>query len=128
MDPVRRSYWSTGALVALVFVLGVATGGFASRALHQRRLRELVMGDPAVMRNRLTMHALERRLELTPGQRAQAERVLDAQAAPYREALEPCREPIRELRRDMARQLGPALEPGQRAVLEELVREGERFR
>ena len=128
MDPVRRSQWRTGVLVGLVFVLGAAAGGFGARAIQQRRMRELILGDPAAMRARLTLYALDHRLRLTPAQRTEAERILDAQAGRYRDALELCRPPIRELRRDMARQLGPALDPAQRSVLDELVREGERDR
>ena len=86
------------------------------------------MGDPAIMRTRLMLYALDQRLSLTPPQRAEAERVLRAQEDSYRQALELSRPYIRELRRDMARQLGPSLEPNQRVNLEELVREGERFR
>jgi hypothetical protein len=128
MDPVKRSFWRTGGVVALGFALGMAAGALTFRAVEQRRLRELVMGDPAVMRTRLTMRALENRLELTPDQRAEAERVLHAQEASYREALEPCRPPVRELRREMARRLEPVLNDAQRSALDALVREGERYR
>lgn len=128
MDPVKRSQRRTAVFVGLVFVLGAVAGGFASRAIQQRRMRDLVVGDPAVMRARLTLYALDQRLHLTPAQRAAAEGVLSAQARPYRDALELCRPPIRELRREMARQLAPTLDPAQRRLLDELVREGERYR
>ena len=128
MDTIRRSYWRTGIVVAIVFLVGALSGGLATRAFQQRRVRELVMGDPAIMRTRLMLYALDQRLSLTPPQRAEAERVLRAQEDSYRQALELSRPYIRELRRDMARQLGPSLEPNQRVNLEELVREGERFR
>jgi hypothetical protein len=74
------------------------------------------------------LRALEGRLGLSPVQRAHAERVLDAQAGPYREALEPCRPRVRTLRRAMGTQLAPSLDPAQRAALEALLQEGERFR
>lgn len=128
MDPVRLSRWRTGIVVALTFVLGAAAGGFATRAVQQRRLRELVTGDPAVMRTRLTMFALEHRLALLPNQRAEAERILVAQEGEYRAAAELCRPRIRDLRRELVRQLAPVLDPNQAGALDELVQEGERFR
>ena len=128
MDPVKRSYWRTALAVVLVFVLGAVAGGFASRAVQHRRMRELILGDPAEMRTQLTLYALTHRLDLTSRQRAEAEQMLRAQEAPYRQALELSRPQIRALRRELARQLGPTLAPDQRALLEELIREGERFR
>ncbi len=128
MGPVTQSYWRTAILVSCVFVLGAVAGGFASRALQERRMRELILGDPAEMRTRLTLHALEHRLELTAEQRAEAERLLRAQQEPYRQALERSRPQIRELRREMAKELEPILQPEQKVILEELLREGERFR
>lgn len=128
MDPVKRSAWRTGVVVLFVFLAGVVAGGFASRAVQQRRMRELVMGDPAIMRTRLTLYALDQRLSLTPTQRAEAERVLHEQEPRYRDALERSRPEVRELRKDMAKRLEPSLTADQRAVLEELVREGERYR
>lgn len=128
MDPVSRSRWRTAVLVTAVFVAGAAAGGFTTRALQQRRMRELVMGDPAALRTALTLHALDRRLGLTANQRAAAERVLHGQEASYRRALECGRPEVRALRREMAQELGPALTPAQRATLAELVQEGERFR
>jgi hypothetical protein len=128
MDPVTRSYLRTGVLVALVFAAGVATGGLAGRAVQQRRLHELLVGDPAVLRSRLMLYALDHRLELTPDQHAEAERVLRAQEEPYRQALELSRPSVRALRRELASDLAPRLDPAQRALLEELVREGERHR
>jgi hypothetical protein len=125
---MTRSFWRTGVLVAAVFVMGVVTGGLVMRAVQQRRLREIMLGDPAAMRTRLTMFALERRLDLTPAQRAEAERLLTEQESDYRVAVEACRPRVRALRRDMATRLAPALEPAQRASLDELVREGERAR
>ncbi len=125
MDPVNRTYWRTVALVALVFALGMAAGVLATRAVVQRRIRELVTGDPAVMRRHLMMHALEQRLDLTAAQREEAERVLRAQDEPFLKAIDPCRPQVRELRRGMARDLAPVLEPGQRAILDDLIRIGE---
>jgi hypothetical protein len=128
MDPVKRSSWRTGAVVTLVFVLGIATGVFSAHALQQRRLREIMLGDPAATRTRLTMFALERRLDLSPAQRVEAERLLRAQEGDYREAVEVCRPRVRELRRALVKDLEPILEPEQRALLEELTREQEQFR
>lgn len=128
MDPVRRSQLRTGLAVALVFLVGVALGAVVSRGLQQRRLRELILGDPATLRTELTLHALERRLDLSDAQRAEAERLLREQEEPYRAALEASRPRVRELRRELAERLRPALDPDQRATLEELLREGERFR
>jgi hypothetical protein len=121
MDPVKRTYWRTVALVALVFASGMAAGVLATKAVVQRRVRELVTGDPAAMRRRLMMHALEQRLDLTTAQRDEAERVLRAQDAPFLKAIEPCRPQVRELRRGMARDLAPVLEPDQRAILDDLI-------
>jgi hypothetical protein len=128
MDPVRRSQRRTLVLVVAVFVLGVLVGGLGTRAVLERRLRALVTGDPAVLRNQLLLRALDRRLRLTEAQRAEAARTLDAQSGAYREAIAPCRPQVRALRRQMARDLSPALDPTQRTALEGLVLEGERFR
>lgn len=123
MDAVRRSGWGLAALVALVFALGVATGVYASRAGQQRQLRETLQGDPAAMRARLMLPALEERLDLTSTQRAEVARLLDAQAADYRAAVEACRPQVRALRRELIRALAPSLTPAQRTRLEELIRD-----
>ncbi len=128
METVKKSRWLTAAIIAVVFVLGVLTGGFATRARQQRQFREFMFGDPAAVRTRLTLFALERRLDLTPSQRAEAERLLRDQEVEYRAAVEPCRPRVRALRQEMARKLSPVLEPEQRAILEEILQRGDRAR
>lgn len=128
MDSVRRSERRTLALVVVIFALGVLVGALTTRAMQARRLRALLAGDPATLRNQMMLRALERRLGLSPSQRAQAERVLEAQSQPYRDALEPCRPRVRALRLEMRRALAPTLDPAQREALDTLVRDGERYR
>jgi hypothetical protein len=128
MDPVTRGRRRTALLVGLVFVLGVATGALVARAVFLRRVRELVMGDPAALRARVTLYALDQRLRVDGTQRAAAEGILRAQAPRYREALERCRPEVHRLRREFLEQLGPTLDPGQREALESLTREAERHR
>lgn len=110
-------------VVALVFVLGVAVGALASRARHQRDLRELLAGDAAATRTQLLIRALDRRLALTDEQRNRAEALLQAQEQAYRAAIEPCRPPIRVLRDDLVRDLEITLTPDQHTALERFVRQ-----
>ena len=128
MDPVTRTFWRTTALVALVFVLGVAVGGFAMHAVQQRRLRALMQSDPGTVRTRLLLLALDARLDLDDAQRARVTRLAEAQERRYRDAVGPCRPEIRALRRELARDLAPILQPAQRATLDAILREREQAR
>jgi hypothetical protein len=126
MDPVKKTYGWTLALVALVFALGVVAGVLGARAVQHRRLREAITGDPAFTRTRLLLLALDARLGLTSEQRRETERLLRAQEDAYRAALGPCRPEVKSLREALAAELEPSLTPTQRATLDQLFQRAER--
>jgi hypothetical protein len=128
MDPVKRTFWRTAALTALVFVLGVAVGGFAMHAVQQRRLRALMQSEPGTVRTRVLLHALDARLDLSHAQRAEATRIARAQESRYRDAIAPCRPAVQSLRHELARDLAPTLDPAQRRTLDAILREREHAR
>jgi hypothetical protein len=128
MDPVKRTFWRSTALAALLFALGVAVGGFAMHAVQQRRLRALMQSEPGTVRTRMLMHALEAHLDLNDAQRAEATRLAHAQESRYRDAVAPCRPAVQLLRKELARDLAPTLDPAQRATLDAILREREHAR
>ncbi len=121
MDPLKRTRLLTVALLLLVFLLGSVTGGFVSRAVQQRRLREAMAGDPATMRTRLMTFALERRLDLTSRQRDATQQLLRSQEGAFRAAVEPCRPAKQELTRQVAEELRPMLTPEQHRELDDFL-------
>lgn len=108
-------------VIVLVFLLGGVTGGALTRWVVARKLSELLESDPVTVRQRVILFALDRKLDLSDGQRARASRILASQRPEFAAVARKLDAELRPLRARTATRIRAVLEQGQRRQFDRLM-------
>lgn len=116
-----------GALI-LVFTLGILVGGAGSRAMVQRRYRDM-FHDPSAMFERRRLGALSRRLKLDDAQEDRVRDILGKygkqRRALTRDIMVRCGEPLHAQKLKMDSEIRALLLPDQQARYDQLIKDSE---
>jgi hypothetical protein len=113
----------------LVFALGVLTGGAGSRAMLQRRERE-IFRDPSALFERRRLGALSRRLKLDDAQEDRVRVIMskyaDKRRDLTRDIMDRCGAPLREQKAQLDAEIRTVLRAEQQGRYDKLLSDGDR--
>ena len=117
------------AALLLVFTLGILLGGAGSRAILQRRYKDLFRDRSAVFENR-RLGALARRLKLDDAQEDRVRDILGKYGKQRRvlsrEIMARCGAPLQAEKAQMDSEIRALLHPDQQARYDQLIKDSER--
>jgi len=116
------------AALLLVFTLGILLGGAGSRAILQRRYKDLFRDRSAVFENR-RLGALARRLKLDDSQEDRVRNILGKYGKQRRvlsrEIMARCGAPLQAEKAQMDSEIRALLRPDQQARYDQLIKDSE---
>ena len=123
---VNASRWKAYLVLALVFVLGAASGGATSFAYVQRRHATLLGDDARGIENR-RLRALSRKLDLNEGQHERIRAILtkdrDTSRDLGRDMFDKCGQPLRDHMSRTDADVRAVLRPDQQKRYDQLLEE-----
>lgn len=119
---MSASRYKAIGVIAVIFVLGGVTGGAVTRWMIARKLSELLESDPATVRQRAILFALDRKLDLSDGQRSRIGRILLSTWPEFAAVTRTCEVELRPVRKRTAARIREVLGREQQQRFDRLVK------